>query len=319
MKQRSEGIMASTEINVVTGAFGYTGRYIADRLLSMGKGVRTLGKGVRTLTGHPSRDNPYGDRVEVFPFNFDRPDELADTLRGAATLYNTYWIRFPRRKLTFDRAVENTRTLIEAAKRAGVQRLVHLSITNAFVESPLPYFRGKGLVEKAIVESGLSYAILRPTVIFGAEGVLLNNIAWFLRRFPLFPVAGSGEYRVQPVSVEDIVELAVRAGQQDDNTAIDAVGPETYTFSELVLLIAHAIGSRTRIVRTSPGVLFFLARITGLLLRDVVLTKDEIRGLIAGLLVSEDPPTGDTRLSEWLQENRDRIGVSYASELRRHY
>ncbi len=312
MKQRSEGIMASTEINVVTGAFGYTGRYIADRLLSMGKGVRTL-------TGHPSRDNPYGDRVEVFPFNFDRPDELADTLRGAATLYNTYWIRFPRRKLTFDRAVENTRTLIEAAKRAGVQRLVHLSITNAFVESPLPYFRGKGLVEKAIVESGLSYAILRPTVIFGAEGVLLNNIAWFLRRFPLFPVAGSGEYRVQPVSVEDIVELAVRAGQQDDNTAIDAVGPETYTFSELVLLIAHAIGSRTRIVRTSPGVLFFLARITGLLLRDVVLTKDEIRGLIAGLLVSEDPPTGDTRLSEWLQENRDRIGVSYASELRRHY
>ena len=304
--------MASTEINVVTGAFGYTGRYIADRLLAMGKNVRTL-------TGHTPRDNPYGDRVEVLPLNFDRPDELADNLRGAATLYNTYWIRFPRRKLTFDRAVENTRTLIEAAKQAGVQRLVHLSITNAFVESPLPYFRGKGLVEKAIVESGLSYAILRPALIFGAEGVLLNNIAWFLRRFPLFPVAGSGEYRVQPVSVEDLAELAVSAGQRDDNTVIDAVGPETYTFSELVRLIAHAIGSRTRIVRAPPGIALFLARIMGLLLRDVVLTKDEVRGLMAGLLVSEGQPTGDTRLSEWLQENCDRIGVSYASELRRHY
>lgn len=304
--------MASTEINVVTGAFGYTGRYIADRLLSMGKSVRTL-------TRHTSRDNPYGDRVEVLPLNFDRPDELANALRGAATLYNTYWIRFPRRKLTFDQAVENTRTLIEAANQAGVQRLVHLSITNAFVESPLPYFRGKGLVEKAIVESGLSYAILRPAVIFGAEDVLLNNIAWFLRRFPLFPVAGSGEYRVQPVSVEDVAELAVRAGHQDDNTVIDAVGPETYTFSELVRLIAHAIGSRTRIVRTPPGMALFLSRIMGLLLRDVVLTKDEVRGLMAGLLVSEGQPTGDTRLSEWLQENCDRIGVSYASELRRHY
>ena len=304
--------MEAPELNVVTGAFGYTGKYITRRLLSMGKRVRTL-------TGHPNRENPFGEQVSVSPFNFDNLSELTKSLRGATTLYNTYWVRFSHGQVTFDKAVENTKTLIKAAEEAGVQRIVHVSVTNASEESPLPYFRGKGLLEKAIMHSRLSYAIIRPTLIFGPEDILINNIAWLLRRFPVFAVPGSGDYRVQPVFVEDVAEIAVSAAHHDENIIVDAVGPETYTFDELVRLIADNIQSRARIVHLRPGIALFLSRMIGYLLRDVVLTRDEVEGLMSNLLVSESSPTGQTRLGGWLGQNADSVGARYASELNRHY
>jgi uncharacterized protein YbjT (DUF2867 family) len=298
-------------LNVVTGAFSHSGKYITKRLLSMGEKVKTL-------TGHPDRENPFGGRVSARPFNFDNPGRLAKSLQGATTLYNTYWIRFPHRWGTFDEAVENSRTLIKAAEEAGIRRIVHISITSPSQESPFPYFRGKALVEKAITDSKLSYAIVRPALIFGMEGTLINNIAWMLRRFPLFAVAGSGDYRVQPIFVEDLAEIAVSAGHKDDNIVIDAVGPETFTFEELVRLIADRVHSRARIIHIRPGLLLCLARLIGLVVRDVVLTRDEIGGLMSNLLVSHNPANGQTYLSQWLTENANALGTSYVSELKRH-
>jgi NADH dehydrogenase len=304
--------MKIPELNVVTGAFGYTGKYITSRLLSMGKRVRTL-------TGHPNRQNPFGNQMSVAPFNFDNQSRLIKSLEGATTLYNTYWVRFSYGEVTFDKAIENTKTLIKAAKEAGVRRIVHISITNASEESPLPYFKGKGILEKAIINSKLSYAIIRPTVIFGAEDILINNIAWFLRRFPVFAVFGSGDYRVQPVFVDDVAEIAVSAARQDEDIIIDAVGPEIYTFYELVRFIADKIHSKAKIVHLRPELAFFLSRLIGYMVNDIVLTRDEVKGLMSNLLVSENPPTGQTRLSDWLIQNANSIGTEYASELNRHY
>jgi NADH dehydrogenase len=305
-------VMQAAELNVVTGAFSYTGKYITKRLLSMGKNVRTL-------TGHANCENPFGCRVNVFPFKFDNPKQLMESLQGVSTLYNTYWVRFSHGQVTFDRAIENTKTLIKAAEAAGVQRIVHISITNPSQESPFPYFRGKALVEKAIIHSKLSYAIIRPTVIFGMEGILINNIAWLLRRFPVFAVFGSGDYRIQPVYMEDVAEIAVSAGHKDVNLFIDAIGPEVFTFDELVRLIAEKIHSRTKVIHVSPMLALFLARLIGYAVKDVLITKDEIQGLMSNLLVSESPPTGQTCLSDWLEQNADRVGASYISDLRRHY
>lgn len=299
-------------LNVVTGAFGYTGKYITRRLLSMGKQVKTL-------TGHPDRHNPFGDQVSVAPFNFEDPAELTRSLEGVTTLYNTYWVRFSHGRVSFDQAVENTKTLIRAAEEAGVRRLVHVSITNPSADSPLPYFRGKGLLEQAIAQSGLSYAIIRPTVIFGTEDILINNIAWLLRRFPVFVVPGSGDYRLQPIFVEDMAQLVVNAGQGGDNATIDAVGPDIYTFNELVRLIAEKVRSKAKIIHLSPGLALFFSRLVGYGVRDVVLTRDEVGGLMADLLISEKTPTGETRLSDWLDEHADSLGTQYASELSRHY
>lgn len=295
-------------LNVVTGALSYTGRYITALLIS--RGVK-----VRTITGHPTRPNPFGDRIEVRPLTFGNPDELAHSLEGAEVLFNTYWIRFPRGELTFARATANVKALIDAAKRAGVKRLIHISITNANPDSPLPYFRGKGSIEQYLTQSGISYGILRPALIFGPEDILLHNIAWILRRFPVFTIPGDGNYHVQPVAVDDLAQLAVELSGEDRDKAIDAVGPESFTFNDLVALLARTVASNSRIIHVGPSVQLLLARIFSRLTGDVTLTRDEIRGLMSDLLVSKCAPTAKTRLSDWLADNADTIGLRYRSEL----
>jgi NADH dehydrogenase len=207
--------------DIVTGAFSYTGRYVTQRLLNAGREVRTI-------TSHPSRPHSFGDRVQVFPYDFDQPDRLVETLRGADTLYSTYWVRYPFSNLTFERAVENSKTLFLTAKKAGVRRIVHVSIANPSKSSPLAYYSGKAHVEEALLETGLSYAIFRPTVIFGKEDILINNIAWMVRHFPVFAVPGDGQYKLQPIYVEDFADALVDAGTRSKNEIRYAVGPESF-------------------------------------------------------------------------------------------
>jgi len=221
--------------------------------------------------------------------------------------------------MTFDKAVENSITLIKAAEGASVRRIVHVSITNPSNDSPLPYFKGKAEVEDAIKKSKLSYAILRPAVIFGDQGILINNIAWFLRRLPMFPIPGSGEYQLQPIYVEDLAELVVGAGQENENIIKDAVGPEVFSFNELVNLIAHIIHSKALVIHVNSELAQFGTNFLGRLLNDVVLTRDEVKGLEANLLVSDRPPSGRTRLTNWLSENANWIGTNYMSEIKKHF
>ena len=237
--------LESKNLHVVTGAFGYSGRYIARRLLDAGHRVRTL-------TNSPQRENPFGGEVEVRPYDFDHPAQLVESLRDAAVLYNTYWVRFDHADFTHSQAVRNTLTLLEAAKQAGVKRVVHVSIANATEPTDLPYFTGKARIEARLKESGMSYAILRPTVLFGTEDILINNIAWLLRRFPVFGVFGDGQYKVQPIFVDDLAALAVEQGRHNRNVTIDAIGPETLTYRELVEEVGRAIGKKPPNSQHSP-------------------------------------------------------------------
>ncbi len=298
----------------VTGVFGYTGKYIARRLLAQGQEVVCL-------TGRPERaqGSELGGRVRAVPFHFEDPARLRANLEGIEVLYNTYWVRFDHGQQTYARAVENSRLLFRAAREAGVRRVVHVSITNPNLDSDLPYFRGKAELEAALGESGLGYSILRPTVIYGAEDILINNIAWLLRRFPFFTVPGSGAYRLQPIFVEDMAELALRAGKATANEVLDAVGPEIFSFDELLDLVARAVGSRALRLHAPAGLALGLSQLVGAVLGDVVLTSDEVKGLSAGLLVSSAPPTGWTHLQAWLFANREAVGKHYHSELKRHY
>ena len=296
----------------VTGAFSYSGKYIARRLLARGETVRTL-------TNHPDRPDPFEGRVPAFPLNFADAASLTSSLRGVETLVNTYWVRFDKGANTQPAAVENTRRLIEAAAAAGVKRIVHISITNPSADSPLPYFWGKAANEKFVMDSGLSYAILRPTVLFGTEDILINNIAWLLRRFPFFALPGDGSYRLQPVFVDDLAALAVESVYETGHSVRDAVGPDIFTFREMVELIGERVGARRLLVDVPPRLALAAAQFLSIFVRDVMLTPEEVDGLMAGLLVSKDPPLCKTRLSEWLEENRRNVGARYASELERHF
>jgi NADH dehydrogenase len=302
--------MPQPELHVVTGAFGFSGRYIAARLLREGHRVRTL-------TDSPHRVNPFGGEVEICGFHFDRPGKLAEALRGADVLYNTYWVRFDYGEFGQAQAVENTLRLFAAARNAGVKRVVHLSITNPSADSPFAYFRHKALLERALVESGMACAILRPAVLFGPEDILINNIAWVARRFPVFGVFGKGDYCLQPIHVDDLAELAVAQGQSKEDVLIDAIGPETFAYCELVRQICRAIGKKRPIVSIPPSLGWLVGWGLGKLLGDVLLTREEIGALMDGLLCTDSPPAGRTKLTEWARAHADTLGLRYASELAR--
>ena len=296
------------ELAVVTGAFSYTGGFVARRLLD--DGVR-----VRTLTRRDDPTSPLHGKVETAPLQFADRAALVASLRGARSLYNTYWVRFERGGTTFDRAVRNSALLFAAAAEAGVERIVHVSVTNPSEDSPLPYFRGKAQVERALAAAGPSYAIVRPTLVFGPRDILVNNIAWILRHFPVFVMPGDGSGRVQPVSAEDVAELAVTTAAG----TVDAAGPEEYSFAELVRAVGAAIGCRRPLLHAPPRLALALGALAGAARRDVVLTRDELDGLQASLLVSPEPPRGRESFRCWLERNGASLGRAYVSELARNF
>lgn len=297
-------------LHVVTGALGYTGRSLTEQLLS--RGVR-----VRTLTNSPDRPNPFGDRIEIHPLAFDDPGRLEQSLRGAAVLYNTYWVRFNHRRFTFASAGRNTMRLFDAARAAGVERVVHVSILHASDADDLAYYRGKHQLEEALKSTGLSHAIVRPGVLFGRFDVLINNIAWVLRRFPVFGVFGDGSYTLRPLHVDDMAALMVDHAHRAGNTEADAVGPERFTYRELVAVIRDILDLRRLIVSVPPLAGWVIGRCIGPLVRDVVITREEIAGLMRSLLDSNEPAAGTTRLTDWARENAANLGCRYASEVGR--
>ena len=294
----------------VTGAFGYSGRYIAQRLLAAGHGVITL-------TNSLKREHPFGDKVRPYPFNFDQPARLTETLQGVDALINTYWVRFEHPLFSQDQALANTKTLFHAAKRAGVRRIVHVSITNPDPASNLPYFRAKAEAESALKSLGASYCILRPAVLFGKEDVLVNNIAWTLRRLPVFAVFGSGDYKLQPIYVDDLAAVAAAKAAEDRDEVLNAIGPETFTYRELVQTIRRALGLKRLIVSVPPELGYWGCRALGLLVQDVVVTREEMRGLMENRLYVDAPPLGATKLTDWINLHWKTLGRCYTSELAR--
>ena len=310
--------MTQVLTHTVTGATGYTGRYIATKLLEQGHRVQSI-------TGHPDRTSTFGDRVPLHPFDFDKPEELEKTLQGTDTLFNTYWIRVNHAGRTHEECVRQTRTMFKAAQRAGARRIVHISITNPDPSSELPYFRGKGQLEESLRDlEDVSHAILRPTVLYSTEDILLNNIAWTLRRFPLVLLPGTGKYGIQPVFVEDPGGTGSQRSMRPTNTnsTVDTVGPEVFTYREMLELLKSKMDARCLLL-PAPGTgdPYAAGRILGKMLDDIVLTMDEIRGLQQDLLVSKstEPAPCPTRLSEWLKENAEQLGKNYTSEVKRHY
>jgi len=304
--------LTDSGLDAVTGAFSFTGGFIARRLLAAGRRVRTL-------TNHPHRTGAEPMDVEIAPLQFADRDALIESLRGIDVLYNTYWIRFPHAGTGFGDAIANTRKLMGAAAAAGVRKVIHISVSNPTDDSPLDYYAGKARTEAVVRESGLPWAVVRPTLIFGRGDILINNIAWLLRRVPVFFIPGTGAYRVQPVAGEDVADIAIWAAGEPDGVTVDAAGPDIISYAQLVDGVAIAIGHTRPIVFASPALTLFAGRVLGRFVKDVILTPQELAGLMDELLVSTQPPRGRMRIEDWLLRSADSLGVRYASELDRHF
>ena len=298
--------------DAVTGAFGFTGRVLATQLLDAGHSVVTL-------TRRSGGGDPLAARIEVRPIEHDRPADLVSALAGVDTLYNTYWLRFPRGGATFEAAVARSAVLLAAARKAGVRRVVHVSVVNAAPDAETPYVRAKAALEAVVRSSGLEWIIVRPTLTYGPSDILINNLAWALRRLPVYGMPGRGRYTVQPVHVDDVARICIEAGAGEPGSVVDAAGPEALQYRDLVEIVRRAVGSRSIVVPMPHLAVLAAARVLGLLVRDVVLTADEIRELTSSLLTSHEPPRGTIRLSDWVPANADSLGRRWSSELARNY
>ncbi len=299
-------------LHVVTGAFGYSGRWIAKELLSRGRKVRTL-------TNAVGRDDPFDGQVEVHSIDFDNHDSLVSSLKHADVLYNTYWVRYkdPKGNYAHDLAVENIRKLFRAAEDAGVKRVVHFSVAHPHKAPDWTYFKGKVEVEDILQSSGLSYAILRPTVFFGGDrDVLINNMAWLIRKFPVFGVFGSGKYHIQPVHISDVARVSAEQGENRKNVIIDVAGPEKFQYRDYVKLIAKSMGVRRMVIPVPPISAWLVGQIVGLMLNDRVITRAEIKGLMSGLMATDESPVGVVRFSDWISVNGNNLGTRYQNDMR---
>lgn len=294
----------------VTGAFGYSGKYITQKLFE--KGYK-----VKTLTNSPHKKNPFENKIEVVPLSFENRDLLKENLSDINVLINTYWVRFNHRNFNHNQAVDNTKILFDAAKEAGVKKIIHISITNPDEHSDLEYFKGKGILENYLKEIMPAYAIIRPAVLFGKEDILINNIAWMIRHFPITGIFDKGDYKLQPIHVEDFADIIIQQIENPYNMIINATGPETFTYKELVSAIMKNIGIRKRIINTSPQLAYYVGKFVSFLKKDVTITKEEIKGLMQNLLYVNEEPKGKIKLTDWVKENKNTLGKKYANELLR--
>ncbi len=298
--------------DLVTGATGYSGAYVSARLMDAGRSVRTLTRDPGSVSGP----------IEAFAYRFDDPDQMGEAFDGVDTFYNTYWVRFGRGTFTHDDAVANSIALVDAAAKAGVRRMVHVSIMNPSVDSQYTYHRGKALVEEAVKASGMEYAIVRPSVLFGGNDILLNNVAWLLRHLHVFAVPGDGNYPIRPTHVEDLADLMVSLGSSNESVIRNAGGPETFAFGDLVRTIREAIGARALVMNVPKPVALPMIWVVNRITRDVTLHGEELDALMDGLASCDGEPAGARRLTDFLADGIGRstdFGRHYASEVGRNF
>jgi len=301
---------------LITGASGFIGGAISHRLIGRDE--------IRSLTSHPEK-NRFGERVQSFAYDFDAPMRMEEAFRGVDVFVNSYYVRFNYGRATFELAVDRTRELIALARLAGVRKIVHVSVSNADERSDLPYYSNKGRIERLVRESGLDYTILQPAIVVGPGDILVNNIAFFLRRLPVFTIFERGDYRVQPITVDAFADLAIEAIDAIDgphgNATLPVAGPRDWIFLDLVRAVHAAVGSRARIVHAPAALALAGLKVAGLFLGDVVLTPDEVKGLTREYLYVERPLRRGADFAEWLAQPgvASTLGRRYQSELARHF
>jgi len=296
---------------MVTGAFSFTGRHVAKRLLEEGEEVRTM-------TRFPQSASPFAEAVPAVPFDYDDVGALTQALRGCDRLINTYWRRQPEGNLGYDRVVQQSKNLFAAAKAVGIERIVHMSINDPHGKK-FPYFRAKCATERAVRECTVSSVVVRPQLVFGDGELLINNLAWTLRQSRLAAVPGDGQYLMQPIHASDYAELIVGLSRNRRDGVVNGVGPDVMTYDDMVSMVGNAIGRKPRILHVHPKFFDRVARLINRFVEEPTVLDYEVYGCLVENGVVPREPQGTRRLVDWLRDHADSLGRRYADQDRRPF
>ena len=235
---------------LVTGGTGFLGKAVCRALISRGYLPRLLVRigSERTIPDDIRRAS------RVTPGDITNRESVENAAQSTNAIVHLAGIirEIPGKDVTFDKVhVEGTRNAVHAAKLWRIPRFVHVSALGAAPGSPGRYFDSKGRAEEIVRQSGLAWTIFRPSGIFGPGDRFIGELGRALRKAPVLPVPGDGEFLLQPVFVGDVVKGIVDclARPDTETAAFDVGGPERFTFNELVDRIAAAAGVRVRKVR----------------------------------------------------------------------
>jgi len=263
----------------VTGATGFVGRHITTVLARRGHAIRAL---VRSPLQAQRLE---GLGVELVPGDLADAAALTALLRGANTVVHLVGIIVETGRASFHTVhVEGTRRVLEAARRAGVERFVHMSAVGARDEpGATPYHRTKWHAEELVRASGLSHAVFRPSIISGPESAPIRTLARLHRWSPVVPVFGDGRFPTQPVWAEDVaLAFALAAEQSALAGAFELGGPQVLTYEEFLLAIGRAARRPRPLVHVPLGLARAAAAALGLLGAAAPLTGDQLQMLVEG-------------------------------------
>lgn len=275
------------EVVTVFGGSGFVGRYVVNQLASRGYRVRIAVRRPH-LAVHLQPLGFFG-QVQTVQANLRYPESIARALEGATYAVNCVGILFEGGKQSFSAVQdEGARHVAEAARNAGVSRLVHISAIGADEDSISAYARSKAAGERAVLSAMPRANILRPSIIFGPEDKFFNKFASLSRYLPFLPLIGGGHTRFQPIYANDVAHAVLRCleGKAEPGVIYELGGPQIKTFRQLMEIIANETG-RKRLLIPVP---FWAAKLKAAFLHlfpNPILTIDQVQLLQYDNIVSE--------------------------------
>lgn len=231
---------------LVTGASGYIGRHLVARLVQEGEKPRCLVRNVkRAASILPAAG------IELVQGDTTQSASLEDAVQGIETIVHAAFLTADRKERAphqYEKTnVEGTANLIQAAKKAGVRRIIEISGLGTRPDKPGSYMQGRYLAEQMLKESGLDWTIIQPSVLFGKDAPFIKGLTDLIHTSPVVPLIGGGKIQFQPIYVEDVVTVILHVLHEPERTRNKTYtigGPEYYTFTQVIDLLLHTMHTK---------------------------------------------------------------------------
>ncbi len=262
----------------VTGGTGFVGRNLVNRLLSDNHEITIL-------ANRQSAKELFGKKVRAVSGSVHNFSDLIPAFQESQVVYHLVGIIAETRKNTFEKTVaEGTKNIVAACREAGVKKIIYLSSLGTSANAQSAYHKTKYLAEQSVINSGLEWVIFRSSIIYGKGDGFLTIMSKIIRMLPFVPIFGDGEYKLQPIHINDLTEVMAAAAMDSRAVGqiIDLGGPEQLEYVQVINYLKQALGKKRLNFHIPFGVIKPMAVLMELFLKPAPLTRDQLTMLRMG-------------------------------------